>query len=101
MSKFIFTGGLLLLLASFLNYPPTPQNDTTIEISKNFVIFPISEQIKVARLEKHFTPKDLAENTGLTKMTIDRIEKGQLIPTQEMLIKLEKALGVGLELSGY
>jgi ribosome-binding protein aMBF1 (putative translation factor) len=101
MSKFIFTGGLLLLLASFLNYPPTPQNDTPTEIPKDFVIFPISEQVKVARLEKHLLPKELAEHTGLTKMTIDRIEKGQLMPTQDMIKKLEKALGVGLELSGY
>lgn len=101
MSKFIFTGGLLLLLASFLNYPTTPKNTATTEIQKDFVIFPISEQIKIARIEKHLTQKDLADHSGMTKMTIERIEKGQLVPTQEMLNKLEKELGVGLELSGY
>jgi ribosome-binding protein aMBF1 (putative translation factor) len=101
MSKFIFTGGLLLLLASFLNYPTTPKNNTTTEIQKDFVIFPISEQIKIARIEKHFTQKELAEQTHLTKMTIERIEKGQLVPTQEMLNNLEKELGVELNLSGY
>lgn len=101
MSKFIFTGGLLLLLASFLNYPTTPKNSTTTKVQQDFVIFPISEQIKIARIEKHLSQKDLAEHVGMTKMSIERIEKGQLVPTQEMLNKLEKELGVELELSGY
>jgi ribosome-binding protein aMBF1 (putative translation factor) len=101
MSKFIFTGGLLLLLASFLNYPTTPKTNSIAEMQKEFVIFPISEQIKIARIEKRLTQKDLAAHTGITKMTIERLEKGQLVPTQEMLNKLMKELGVNLELSGY
>ena len=101
MSKFIFTGSLLLLLASFLNYPTTPKDDATTEMRKDVIIYPISEQIKIARIEKHFSQKDLADRASMTKMSIERIEKGQLVPTQEMLNKLEKVLGVELELSGY
>ena len=101
MSKFIFTGSLLLLLASFLNYPTTPKDDAKTEMRKDVIIYPISEQIKIARIEKHFSQKDLADRASMTKMSIERIEKGQLVPTQEMLNKLEKVLGVELELSGY
>jgi ribosome-binding protein aMBF1 (putative translation factor) len=43
--------------------------------------------------------KDLAEHVGMTKMTIERLEKGQLVPTQEMLAKLKKELGVSLDLT--
>ena len=102
MSKFIFTGSLLVLLASFLNYPTTSQDDTKTEMQKQVIVFPISEQIKIARIEKHISQKELSDHVGMTKMSIERIEKGQLVPTQEMLNKLEKELGVNLELtSGF
>jgi ribosome-binding protein aMBF1 (putative translation factor) len=100
MSKFIFTGGLLLLLASFLDYPTKPQNSTsTTEELKDYIVFPISKQIESARKDKRLSQKDLAEHVGMTKMTIERLEKGQLVPTQEMLAKLKKELGVSLDLT--
>lgn len=44
MSKFIFTGCLLVLLASFLNYPATTANPETTQSSyTETIIFPISE----------------------------------------------------------
>ena len=102
MSKFLVTGGLLLLLASFLNYPTTPKNDAqSDQPRKEIIIYPISEQIKFARTERHLTQKELADRTGMTKMSIERIEKGQLVPTQDMIAKLEKVLSVELELTGY
>ena len=100
MSKFIFTGGLLLLLASFLNYPTKPQNSTnTTEVQKDYIVFPVGQQIKTARMDKRLSQKDLAEHVGMTKMTIERLEKGQLVPTQEMLAKLERELNVPLDLT--
>jgi ribosome-binding protein aMBF1 (putative translation factor) len=100
MSKFIFTGGLLLLLASFLDYPTKSQNITrTTDEPKDYIVFPISKQIESARKDKRLSQKDLAEHVGMTKMTIERLEKGQLVPTQEMLDKLKKELGVSLDLT--
>jgi ribosome-binding protein aMBF1 (putative translation factor) len=101
MSKFIFTGGLLLLLAGFLNYPTKPQYNTTaseIEDQMAYIVFPISKQIESARKDKRLSQKDLAEHVGMTRMTIERLEKGQLVPTKEMIAKLEKELNVSLSL---
>lgn len=99
MSKFIFTACLLVLLASFLNYPIN-QTDAS-EKKQQTIIFPISEQIKLARLEKQISQKELATRTGLSKMNIERIEKGQLVPTRDVLDKLERELSTPLNLNGY
>lgn len=101
MSKFIFTACLLVLLASFLNYPVQSKEAKSKPNPETTVIFPISEQIKLARLEKQISQKELAVRVGLTKMNIERIEKGQVIPADQTLLKLEKELGVALNLNGY
>ncbi len=101
MSKFIFTACLLVLLASFLNYPPQKNESKPNPKQESSIIFPISEQIKIARLEKQITQKELATRVGLTKMNIERIEKGQLVPANDVLEKLEKELSVQLNLNGY
>jgi ribosome-binding protein aMBF1 (putative translation factor) len=101
MSKFIFTGCLLLLLASFLNYPAQSVSAKSNVAQESRVIFPISEQIKLARMEKQITSKELASRVGLTKMSVEKMEKGQLVPTHEILQKLEIELGTQLNLDGY
>ena len=102
MSKFICTACLLVLLASFLNYPPQKhESNPSSKQQESSIIFPISEQIKIARLEKQISQKELAMRVGLTKMNIERIEKGQLVPANEVLEKLEKELNVQLNLNGY
>ncbi len=99
MSKFIITACLLVLLASFLNYK-SPQNDVQ-EKNHEIIIFPISEQIKLARMEKQISQKELATRTGLSKMHIERIEKGQLVPTRDVLDKMQMVLNTPLNLNGY
>ena len=101
MSKFIFTACLLVLLASFLNYPPQTNEPKPDSLRESSIIFPISEQIKIARLEKQISQKELATRVGLTKMNIERIEKGQLVPANDVLDKLERELSVQLNLNGY
>ncbi len=101
MSKFIFTACLLVLLASFLNYPPQTNESNLDSKRESSIIFPISEQIKIARLEKQISQKELAVRVGLTKMNVERIEKGQLVPANDVLDKLEKELNVQLNLNGY
>lgn len=101
MSKFLLTGCLIVLLASFLNYPTESVSSRNKQKRETTVIFPISEQIKLARIEKNLSKKELAQKAGLTRMSLERIEKGQLVPNQEILQKLSKELNVGLTLSGY
>ena len=60
MSKFVLTGCLLILLASFLNYPTSPENAKGHQRQDLTVIFPISEQVKLARMEKNLSEKGAA-----------------------------------------
>ena len=102
MSKFALTGVLLIILAGFLHY--NPSGSKKLEKSpydKEILLFPISEQIKLARLENHVSQKDLADRVGLSKMNIEKIEKGQVVPTRDILFKLEKELNVSFTLDGY
>ena len=103
MSKFALTGVLLLILAGFLHYSPASNNNFSEngKSDKETLLFPISEQIKLARLEKHVSQKDLADRVGLSKMNIEKIEKGQVVPTRDILFKLEKELNVSFTLDGY
>jgi ribosome-binding protein aMBF1 (putative translation factor) len=103
MSKFALTGVLLLILAGFLHYSPTASSFDTEngKDNKETLLFPISEQIKLARLEKHVSQKDLAGRVGLTKLNIEKIEKGQVVPTRDVLFRLEKELAVTFTLDGY
>ena len=103
MSKFALTGVLLLILAGFLHYSPTSNSFDSENggNNKETLLFPISEQIKLARLEKHVSQKDLADRVGLSKMNIEKIEKGQVVPTRDILFKLEKELSVSFTLDGY
>ena len=101
MSKFLLTGCLLVLLASFLNYPTAPENAKGHKRRDLAIVFPISEQVKLARMEKCISEKELASRVGLSRMNIERIEKGQIVPTNEVLEKLAKELGVQLKPSNY
>ncbi len=102
MSKFALTGVLLLILAGFLHYSPSTSSiEAGNRDSKETLLFPISEQIKLARLEKHISQKDLADRVGLTKMNIEKIEKGQVVPTRDILFRLEKELAVTFAMEGY
>jgi ribosome-binding protein aMBF1 (putative translation factor) len=101
MSKFLLTGCLIVLLASFLNYPTESLSSKKQQKRATTVIFPISEQVKLARMEKNMSKKDLAQKVGLSRMSLERIEKGQLVPNREVLQKLSSELSVGLTLSGY
>jgi ribosome-binding protein aMBF1 (putative translation factor) len=103
MSKFLLTGVLFLVLASFLRYSPTVSTSAPKPKGqqKETIIFPISEQIKLARLEKHLSSKDLANKVGLSKLNLERIEKGTVTPTREVLFKIEQALNTQFTLDGY
>ena len=53
-------------------------------------------RIKNARMEKGLTQKDLALQMMVRELLIKKIEKGELIPEEEVRKKLEKVLGIKL-----
>lgn len=50
-------------------------------------------KIKVARVEKDMTQNDLAQAVGVTRQTINAIEKGDYNPTLQVCTAIAKALG--------
>ncbi len=53
-------------------------------------------QVKIERVKRGLSQKELAENTGLHQTCISRIETGKSSPTIDKLRKIAKALNVGL-----
>ncbi len=53
--------------------------------------------LKVARAKKDMTQKDLAEATGVSRQTINAIEKGEYNPTIKLCLKICWVLEVGLD----
>jgi putative transcription factor len=60
------------------------------------VVDDFGERIKRARLDKNWTQKDLANEIKEREILIKKIEKGDLIPEDQVRVKLEKALGISL-----
>ena len=54
------------------------------------------ERIRVARVEKGMTTKELALATKEKELLIKKIEKGEFVPEDEVRTKIEKALGIRL-----
>ncbi len=55
-----------------------------------------AERVKNARMEKGLSQKDLALQLMVRELLIKKIEKGELIPEEEVRRKLEKVLGIKL-----
>ncbi len=53
--------------------------------------------LKVARARKDMTQKDLAEQIGVSRQTINAIEKGEYNPTIKLCLKICRALDTTLD----
>ncbi len=53
-------------------------------------------RIRAARVEKGMTTKDLALATKERELLIKKIEKGELVPEDEVRLRIEKVLGIRL-----
>lgn len=51
-----------------------------------------------ARSEQHLTQSELAARTGIRQSNINRIEKGQVVPSIATLSKIARGLGKDLEI---
>ncbi|MGG2024924.1 helix-turn-helix transcriptional regulator [Gottfriedia sp. S16(2024)] len=54
-------------------------------------------KVKLARVEKELTQQALAELVGVTRQTINLIEKGKYNPTIKLCVELAKSLGKTLD----
>jgi putative transcription factor len=54
------------------------------------------ERVRKARMDKGLSTKDLALQMKEKELLIKKIEKGELVPEEDVRAKLEKALGIRL-----
>ncbi len=53
--------------------------------------------LKLARTKADLTQEELAMQVGVTRKTINTIERGHFVPSTLLALKLAKALGVKVE----
>ena len=53
--------------------------------------------VKAARAQRDLTQKDLADAVGVSRQTINAIEKGEYNPTIKLCRKICRCLGKGLD----
>ena len=57
----------------------------------------LKNTIKVQRAIKDLTQEQLAELVGVTRKTINTIERGKYVPSTLLALRMAKALGVTVE----
>lgn len=57
----------------------------------------LKNTLKVQRAIHDLTQEQLAQLVGVTRKTINTVEKGKYIPSTYLALKLSKALGVSVE----
>ena len=50
----------------------------------------MQNKIKVARAENDFTQEDLAKKIGVSRQTINSIEKGRYVPSTVLALKMSR-----------
>lgn len=57
----------------------------------------LNNRLKVLRAERNLTQAELADWVGVSRKTINTIERGVFIPSTELALKLGRALEVPVE----
>ena len=57
----------------------------------------VSNRIKVLRAENNLTQEELADRVGVTRVTINCIERGAYLPTLELGLKISRFFGKKVE----
>lgn len=56
-----------------------------------------AENLKILRIKRHFTQKDVAETVGLDQSTVSDYEAGKSEPVISIAMKLAQIFGVTVE----
>ena len=57
----------------------------------------LSNTLKVERARHNLTQEQLAERVGVTRKTINTVERGHFVPSTVLALKLAQALNVSVE----
>jgi len=58
---------------------------------------PLNNKIKIHRAIHNLTQEQLAEKVGVTRKTINTIERGHFVPSTILALKISKIFGVPVE----
>jgi ribosome-binding protein aMBF1 (putative translation factor) len=94
------TGALLTIMGSFILFPKTEGADEK-KPKSNTIITPLKDQIHFKREEHNMSIAQLAHATGSTPIMIEKIEKGETLPTRELIGKMQQVLKAEFVLDGY
>lgn len=73
------------------------EEGTIVEGPENTFEICLGYEIKIARLSKDLTQKELSKLTGIAQADISKLEKGQLNPSIKLLKRITDALNKKLE----
>ena len=76
--------------------PPARRKRDVFDYMVGEIVDDFGIRIRNARMEKGWTQKDLAMEIKERELLIKKVEKGDLIPEDELRFKLEKVLGIRL-----
>lgn len=57
----------------------------------------LQNRLKVLRAERDLTQAELADLVGVTRKTINTVERGVFVPSTELALKMARALRVSVE----
>ncbi len=57
----------------------------------------LNNRLKVLRAERDWTQAALAERVGVTRKTINTVERGVFVPSTVLALKLAREFGVAVE----
>jgi ribosome-binding protein aMBF1 (putative translation factor) len=100
MSKFFMTGALLTIMGSLMLFPKADKASEKHSKSST-VITPLKDQIHFKREELNLSVAQLAQAAGTTPVMIEKIEKGETLPTRELIVKMQQVLKAEFVLDSY
>ena len=80
-----------------MDYCVNDEFQTLVEMQKERVKNDILESYIAIRKKRGITQQQIADYTGMQRTNVVRIESGRYLPTIEVLIKLDSALDMDLE----
>ncbi len=75
---------------------PAQRKRDMFDYMEGEIVEDYADRVKKARMDKGLSMKDLALQLMVRELLIKKIEKGELIPEEEVRKKLEKVLGIKL-----
>lgn len=76
--------------------PPRRRSRDVFDLMEGEIVDDYADRVRTTRMQKGWTQKDLAMRIKEKELLVKKIEKGDLIPEDDVRKKLEQVLGISL-----